>query len=473
MFRPIGVRSYERMFGPEAVRKLPTETLEAEIATLYSKISAETCRWLLLVAELDRREAHLQWGCRSCADWLSWHCGIAVRAAQDHVRVARRLEELPATTAAFARGQLSYSKVRALTRVADGDSEERLLGLARDATAAQLERIVSAYRRATTAADPDAVRDRRYASFTWGDDGCLEVRARLAPEEGAIVMKAIELARDELFRERGAEAAGAENGDRVPARPARTTNADAFLRLAESAVAASDSRANGGDATQVVVHVEAAELQQGEARPDHERAPGRCELEAGPGVHTGTARRLACDASVVTLHERNGEPLSVGRRTRSIPPAVRRALRARDGGCRFPGCNADRFIDAHHVEHWADGGKTDLGNLITLCRHHHRLVHEGGFRLEARADGEFVFRRRNGSALPASPALPGSRPGPRLLRDAIAGTPSPGARLLKPLGPCAPPHGRTPLDLDLTLLCALQDENPERRSRSPGRSAVR
>ena len=116
------------------------------------------------------------------------------------------------------------------------------------------------------------------------------------------------------------------------------------------------------------------------------------EIEDGPHVTAETSRRIACDCSVVGIKEdENGEPLSIGRRSRSIPPAMRRALRMRDGGCRFPGCTNTRFVDGHHIKHWADGGETSLENLVLLCRHHHHLVHEGGFACEKAVDGELLF----------------------------------------------------------------------------------
>ena len=120
----------------------------------------------------------------------------------------------------------------------------------------------------------------------------------------------------------------------------------------------------------------------------------------------------------MTIVERDGAPLSVGRKTRTIPPAIRRALRARDRGCRIPGCTADRFIDAHHIKHWADGGATELGNLVQLCRRHHRVIHEGEINLEAESDGQLIFRRRRGDVLPQSPGFPG--PSPRCARSSGA-----------------------------------------------------
>ena len=153
-----------------------------------------------------------------------------------------------------------------------------------------------------------------------------------------------------------------------------------------------------------MVHVEAATL----AAADE---AGRCELAGGIPLAPETARRLACDGAIVRIVERDGNTLDVGRKTRAIPPTLQRALAARDGGCRFPGCTATRFVDAHHIEHWADGGATRLGNLVQLCRHHHRLLHEGGFTVtRAPGDGGLVFRRPDGRRIPASQSLPEAQP---------------------------------------------------------------
>ncbi|MEN8145512.1 MAG: DUF222 domain-containing protein, partial [Gemmatimonadota bacterium] len=126
---------------------------------------------------------------------------------------------------------------------------------------------------------------------------------------------------------------------------------------------------------QVLLHVDADTLAS-------EGQQGRSELEDGTRVAAETSRRHTCDGAVVTVGRGpDGSVLSAGRRTRTISPALRRALEARDCGCRFPGCGL-RFTDAHHVRHWADGGETSLENLLLLCRHHHRLVHEQGWRIE-------------------------------------------------------------------------------------------
>ncbi len=165
--------------------------------------------------------------------------------------------------------------------------------------------------------------------------------------------------------------------------------ADALAALAESYLSTRDVASSSADRFQVVVHVDVETLREGSA--------GRCEIERGPSLPAETARRLACDASLLRILENEqGEPLNVGRRTRSIPPAIRRALNTRDGGCRFPGCTHRRYVDAHHIEHWAHGGDTKLANLITLCRLHHRLVHEGQIRIETRPDGGWRFYHPDG-----------------------------------------------------------------------------
>jgi hypothetical protein len=326
-------------------------------------------------------------------------CSMSPAAAREHVRVARRLRELPQTAQAFARGELSYSKVRAITRVEELGQEAELLALARAASASQLERIVRGYR-SCLAVERGAGRQyaERSLEWQWADDGALELRGRLPAEQGALLVAAIEAARDELgpppSDAGSASAEATRTGDTVGAR-----NADALLALAESSLEAG-AGSTSAERYQVVVHVEVAAL----AGAGEANAP-RCELEHGVPLPRAAARRLGCDASVVRILERDGRPLSVGRRTRTIPPALRRALRSRDRGCAFPGCSQVQHVDAHHIEHWADGGRTDLENLVQLCRHHHRLLHEGGFSVRRTKDG-LAFAGPDGERLPQAPRQP-------------------------------------------------------------------
>lgn len=391
----------------EAFAAMPLDEVEREICELAAHIAAATCRWLSLAAEFDRRGGHEEFGFASCASWLAWRCSLTPRAAREQLRVARALRELPLIRAAFRSGSLSYSKVRALTRVAEPGMEEELLEIAANATAAQLERVLRGYRRAIGPDEAADIAARRHLVTRWEDDGSLTIRGSLPPEEAALFLRGLERARDELHGAAGATdddpSAGGSNG-RTPAVGGSATppdRADALVALAESAVAHGIVAAGGGDRHQVVVHIDLDHLTARDAT-------ATATLADGVTLPAATARRLGCDAAIVTLLERDGEPLSVGRKTRSIPPALGRALRTRDRGCRFPGCGNERFVDAHHIEHWAHGGATALDNLVLLCRRHHRLVHEGGFTVALEA-GEPVFRTPAGQVLePAPPIAAGS-----------------------------------------------------------------
>jgi hypothetical protein len=347
------------------------EVLEHEICALAAHLAAATCRWLLLIAEFDARGGWAEWGVNSCAHWLSWRCGIGMSAGREHVRVARVLRGLPLVQQAFATGELSYSKVRALTRVASEKTEAQLVELARHATGAQLEKLCSQYGRVldATSANAASLQERETLNTYWDEDGMLVVEGRLTPEDGAALMAALDHAAESVSHEVREMGVGA-------------VRAQALTALA-----------NGGQlSSEVVVHVDVETLSSDEIKR-------RSELADGPSIAAETVRRLGCDAAVVAIIERDGKPLSVGRRTRAIPPALRRALRSRDRGCRFPGCTHTHHLHAHHIEHWAKGGQTAIGNLVQLCSHHHRLVHEGGYDVKTMSGGGLEFRRPDGRVI--------------------------------------------------------------------------
>ena len=571
------------------------EALGDRIADLAARIQAATYELLVLIRQFDERDG---WeGFASCAHWLSWRIGLAPGAAREKVRVAHALAKLPRLSEAMQRGAVSYSKVRAVTRVATPATEQALLDVALAGTAAHVEQVVRTWRRVDRAAEQaeDRRRHESRALHTWvDDDGMIVVRGRLAPEVGAVLRRALEAALDAGAKTAG-PAAGADaaaGGEPHAACPDATTpdtaatdataqdaavpdvvaadatapdaaapeataggraaaeaadelaptiaqrRADALGMVAECALAGGLDKGTAGDRYQVVVHVDAdtladdgeedraagaptgesaavdgatvdgavsgaavdgtvvdgtvvdgtvvdgaavdgaavdgaavdratasrrsesagggatagpgsetparyvpagtyrrcagevspaadeasPALPDGPSRPvpDVDGPPRRCRtacpgptggqsaLDEAGGIHVSaeTARRLACDAASVTMrHGKTGEVLDVGRRTRTISPALRRALAARDRHCRFPGCAATR-CDAHHIEHWAQGGATALGNLVLLCRRHHRAVHEEGFRVALDAAGEARFLRPDGRPLPAAPALP-------------------------------------------------------------------
>jgi hypothetical protein len=413
------------------------ERLETEITALWGHINAAEYRFLELLAEFDRVEGYARHGLGSAAHWLNWQCGIGAVAARERVRVARALAGLPAISAAFRRGEISYSKVRAMTRVATPANEAILLNVALNGTAHHVENLVRRYRRARRAeeaARSEALHRDRYVQLYYDDDGALTIHAKLPPEVGALVAQAIEAtlasleaqtqagqAPDEIETQSNVSAetfsktvsekfAGTSADDSARERvadPLAARRADALVAIAQHALGCHGlDRGSAADRYQVVVHIDQAALAERDA-PAPERWQ-RSELADGPALAIDTARRLGCDAALVGLVEdRDGNPLDVGRRTRAITPALKRALASRDGGCRFPGCTHKRFTEGHHVEHWADGGETKLGNLVTLCGFHHRLVHEGGFGLTVTDDGVFVFTRPDGTRIAAAAAARG------------------------------------------------------------------
>jgi len=322
------------------------------------------------------------WNCRAtrdCAHWLNWKCGIDLGAARERVRTARALVKLPLLSAAMGRGEISYSNVRAITRVATPENEHFFLQIAPHGTAHHVETLVRAYRRAE---EQELSREQqqqlhREVRYYWDIDGSLALRARLPADVGALVLKALEAA--------------------VPETPPidkpswSHRRADALAVIVESFLAHGAEAMRGGERHQILVHVSAETLGAGGGE--------RCEIEDGPALAAETARRLACDASVVTIVENEkGEPLNVGRKTRSIPPAIQRALNARDKGCRFPGCTHKKYTDAHQIKHWAKRGETKMSNLVTLCRFHHRKVHEGQVIVQVIDDGAIRFLQPNGES---------------------------------------------------------------------------
>ncbi len=377
------------------------DRLGDENAEQSAHLDAATARLLALIREFDARGG---WntGFRSCAEWLGWRVGLDIGAARERVRVARALGTLPFLAAALARGELSYAKVRALTRVATPETEARLVAVGRAGTAAHVERIVRGWRQVDRRAEArEAARQHegRGLQVYEGDDGMMVVRGLLTPEMGALLRRALEAGREVLYpRERQAAAAdAAEPGGKPPT--VSQQQADALVLVAESALHHALDPGAPGERYQVVVHVDAEVL----ADPAQ---PGESVLEDGAHVSAETSRRLTCDAGrTVMRHGRSGHVVAIGARTRTIPPALRRALQHRDRGCRFPGCGV-RVAEGHHLHHWAQGGPTTLSNLALLCRRHHRAVHEEGYQAARGPDGTLQFRRPDGLQLPEVPFTP-------------------------------------------------------------------
>ncbi len=400
--------------SPEHIAEL--DRLGAAIAELSAHLDAATAHLLDLIREFDARGGWNN-GFRSCAHWLSWRVGIELGAARERVRVARALPSLPRLADALARGELSYAKVRALTRVATPETEERLLAVGKAGTACHVERIIRGWRRVDQLAETRETESRQKsrALRVYQDaDGMVVVRGRLTPEAGAVLIQALAAARETLYQQ-------ARGTDDVPAETSSPSmeqqQADALTLLAETALHHDLDPGPAAERYQVVVHVDAPVLASSEA-------PGQSVLEGGVHVSAETSRRLACDATrVVMRHDPDGRVVEVGARTRTIPPALRRALHHRDRGCRFPGCGVT-FGQGHHIRHWAQGGPTTLSNLAMLCRFHHRAVHEEGFQVDRTPDGRLRFRRPDGRLLadvPPPPQVPHDPVGSLRARNEAAG----------------------------------------------------
>ncbi len=384
------------------------EALGAKICAFASRMASATCVWLMMIAEFDRQEG---WsGTKSCAHWLSWACSVSPGTAREHVRVARTMMQMPRVLEEFGRGRLSYSKVRELTRIHTSVPEQELLDLARIMTASQLAKSVRGFRRN----HPDRLQQelRRRTRWYTDNDGSVVLQARLPAEEGALLVAALESAHDLLEKtEQERLRTEVSPGPGPGPSPARVSQSEALLHLATLQLDTAPAEVSGADRHLVVVHVDsrllaAATPEEVEApnpisaiatahndcapaaasaQPDPETdvtsvpALGACTIQGVGGISPQSAARIACDAVVTTMvRAAGGAVLAHGRKYRLVQSAQRRALMVRDGQCRHPGCDRVTYLEAHHVTHWAQGGRTDLDNLILLCRFHHMACHEGG-----------------------------------------------------------------------------------------------
>lgn len=453
---------HARAIDPDpAFADLDDEALEVEMRRSAGAAAAATARMLTLIGEFIVRGAWAWQGARTPGEWLSWAIGMAPSTSREMVRVALAMRTFTTTTDQFRRGELSYSKVRAITRCGEPALERLLLVYAQNAPASQLERIVSTFRRLDDPPDPHD--ERSLTSRHGGTD--VRVAVRLPVEVGLHVLALLDRLVDDL------DATGQPPDDDLPAEvpggrppldPIAQRRADALAHGLELAVAHLEQDLTGGARTTLVLHgdVDATvdaladderepestgpvRTDVGEASGDATRnagasaaaastcrtdAGGRSEryvADSGPARsisvqdrHGGlrrlsrrTLRRLSCDASIRRVTTRDGLPIDVGYTTRAIPFRLREALRARDGTCRFPGCAATRHLHAHHVVHWADGGPTDLANLVLLCGAHHRFIHAHDWTVQPVSDGRFRFSPPDtNEPVPAHLAMVGGDP---------------------------------------------------------------
>lgn len=337
-------------------RSMPSEHLEAELVGHAEWEAAGTARMLAVLAEFDRREVWASWQCRSAQQWLSWKCGLGYTAASERLRVARALPSLPALGAALAGGRLSWSKVRAITRVATPADEQRWATLAEAATASQVAVLVSAARRV---APRDVAHQLEVREFSWASesDGSTTITLRLPAERARTVIDTVRAATPLVKGQRWAANA-----------------ADTLVDLVCG---------GGHTPAQVIAHVE---------------ADGSAHLHQGPAIAPEIAEAMACDGSITTVLEYPTGPIEIDRR---VSPTVgqRRWLALRHATCQFPGCNHAGAFEAHHVIDRLKGGPTRLRNLIRLCWFHHRRVHLERLVLTLHPDRTLTVARTDGSPI--------------------------------------------------------------------------
>ena len=370
-----------------ALNSRPLDDLEDDIISLAVHINRQEYQFLLLVREFDIRQGWRAYHFNNCAEWLNMKCGIAPGTAREKVRVARTLFDLPRCSVAFEKGSLSYSKVRAMTRAATAQNEADLVDYALRATAHQVEQhchqLRNADRRRST---PDAQRAYRERSLmrTCHANGTMSINIKLPQELGDLVMKAIEIAAEDCPTD--------SSGDRTTAFFAG--QADGLIAVVKHFLAGGEAK--NSPSHQVLMHVDEAAL--------HDQG-GQSDLPVE------SVRRITCVTDIVEvtrddssqpLHGR-GNVLNLGRKHRVVSPSLKKALLARDRCCRFPGCTHEKFLTAHHVEHWADGGQTSLDNTLLLCDSHHRLLHEGSYTIKKNFAAEWYFRHGNGPVIPEEP----------------------------------------------------------------------
>ena len=381
--------------------------LAEQITTWAGRVAAGEAHLLALIAEFDRRVAWAEVGVLSCAHWLSWRLGLGLKAAHERVRVARALSDLPETAAAFLAGRLSWTQVRAITRVATSADEGTYVGLARHATGAQLERLVRGVRRARKVdedeADPEQAAHRMRTRVSYDDDGSLVVTMRLPAEQGAIVLAALEQARTDVDRRRQQvenpqrRPAGDEQSSAEDSPPA--TLSEAMLHLARTfleVAAAERPDVSRRHRVRLVAHVDP--LSGWGRLADGELLSPTSLSATNPSLDQRGLRRL---------NEADLTRDDLGRTQRLPGLRLRELLGSLDGErCRFPGCTRHRRLHAHHVTPWSDGGATDLANLLLLCSRHHTLVHRQGFRLTLQADRRLGVTTAAGLPVPHHPGLP-------------------------------------------------------------------
>jgi hypothetical protein len=390
--------------------------LEAEGASLAGIMAAAAGGLVGLIAEaLEHGYWHGDGDFRSPEHWAAVRFGLGPARARRLVAAARALVALPEIRAAFAAGELTEDHVAEIVRAeVSAHHDAEVLGIARNATVTQLRTALSFLPPAPAPpAEPDAADEdpepgpvpepgpERVARVGFGDreDGTWGlVASGLNPLDGAVVDKALQAARNQLFRLRHGPDADAK-------RVMEVSWADALVHLARVGLDALDpDRAGGGDRRPgerylINVHLRAEE-------------PDRARIHLGSVLPAHLCREAACDALVRAWVTDQLGNVGLGRTARVVDPKLRTVVEHRDGGCRVPGCGATRWVVIHHIWHWEDNGPTETWNLVALCPEHHRAVHRGDLIITGNADlpGDLAVTNRHGRPLAGTPPNPPGAP---------------------------------------------------------------
>ena len=364
--------------------EIPLERLETEITGFASRIAAATARWLLWIAAYDRRQGWASWEAKSCAHWLNWHCGVAPRTAREHVAVAHKLTNFDRLRKTFLAGELSYSKVRAIARVVTPQNESELVGLARSATASQLERMLNKLPNPDHIDEDGNETSPVNCTFANNNDGTMTMTVTLPTADMANARAAVNKASaNTIAREQTSEETRTDTIDRLGGMKSIRANTTAALITGTL-----DAHRGIESTVLVVADIETLTGQNpdGESTIDSQR------------VDPEVIQRLSCDGKIQTaLLDNDGTEKACGAETRLVPRNLRRLLERRDHGmCQFPGCESEYRLHAHHIIHWAHGGPTELDNLLSLCHFHHHSVHEGGWRIIV-TDNGWAFHDPHGN----------------------------------------------------------------------------
>jgi len=368
------------------------------LATQIRRALGAESRWrarvIALIQQFDRKGAYRDYGCETTSEWVSMHCGVSRMAAREYVRVARALRSLPTIDRAFQSGDLTYARVRAVTRFATPETDESLAEVASRTRVEGLEDMARSHRKTRAVLDP-MFATRARSVRRWDQNGMRHYLAKVSAEGGSILDQALALVASRAGVSAETDSDESElHPDGAPAWERK--RADALIAMARECLAAGSPAPALAAQSQISVYLDAS--------------TGMARIDNGPVIGPKTLERLLCDAALSRVMALPGRKLEYGRTRRTVSPAQRAAVIAVYETCQWPGCRARCFLEVHHIQHWSRGGSSGLMNLGLFCWRHHVLGHEGGFEIWIGDDDVLCVRTPSGEvlvgALTRRPSIP-------------------------------------------------------------------